>query len=122
MNLVVTCHSCNSIFKLEYNSVATVAPNYVDSEFVLVHPYLDLVDDHMLGTYAGGSQRVGAPKVRSSKGRETIEVFRLDDVNYLAAINGQALRISINDWKARIPGAARSLFRNALAELSGRTY
>jgi hypothetical protein len=122
LNLVITCYSCNSIFKHEYNSVATVAPNYVDCEFVLVHPYLDSVENHLVGTYAGGSQRVGAPIVHSPKGRTTIELFRLDDVNYLAAINSQALRISIDNWKAGIPGAARSLFRNALAELSGRRY
>jgi hypothetical protein len=120
LNLVVTCHSCNSIFKRDFNSVATVAPKYSDSEFVLVHPYLDSVDIHVSGTYAGGSRRVGAPVAHTAKGRTTIEVFNLDDVNYLSAINGQALRISIDAWKAKAPRALLALFRNALAEVSGR--
>lgn len=120
LNLIITCHSCNTVFKNQFDSVATVAPDYVNCKFLLVHPYLDLVDDHLVGTYAGGSRRVGAPEVRSPKGSKTIELFRLDDVNYLRAINNQALRISLDDWKARAPGATRALFRNALAELSGR--
>ena len=119
LNLVVTCHSCNSIFKRDFNSVATVAPKYADSDFVLVHPYLDAVDIHLTGTYAGGSRRVGAPVAHTSKGRTTIRLFNLDDVNYLSSINNQALRISIDDWKAKLPGARLTLFRNVLAELSG---
>lgn len=121
LNLFVTCHSCNSIFKRDFNSVATVAPKYSDCEFVLVHPYLDSVEAHVTGTYAGGTRRVGAPVPYSTKGRTTVEVFGLDDVNYLSAINSQALRISIDNWKAKIPGATLSLFRNALAEISGRS-
>ncbi len=120
LNLIITCHSCNTVFKNQYDSVATVASDYANCKFFLVHPYLDSVDDHLGGTYAGGSRRVGAPEVRSPKGSKTIELFRLDDVNYLRAINNQALRISLDHWKARVPGSTRELFRNALAELSGR--
>lgn len=120
LNIIVTCRVCNGKFKLGYNSVTKIAVNYEECEFSLVHPYMDSVDDHLKGTYKGGSQRVGAPSACSSEGIKTIEIFRLDDPNYLSAINGQALRISIDDWKAGVPGAYRSLLRNALAELSGR--
>lgn len=120
LNLIVACHVCNSVFKHEYDSVDVKAPNYVDCKFFLVHPYLDSVDDHLVGTYSGGSQEVGAPWGSSPKGRKTIEKFRLDDPNYLMAINDQALLISLAEWKDSIPGADWSLVRNALAELSGR--
>lgn len=78
------------------------------------------MDDHLVGTYAGGDQEVGAPSGVSPKGRKTIEMFCLDDPNYLTAINDQALLISLTEWKDSIPDADWSLVRNALAELSGR--
>jgi uncharacterized protein (TIGR02646 family) len=120
LNLVVTCHSCNSVFKKEFNTVSVAAHLYTDCTFALVHPYLDVITDHMTGTYGGGVDRIGAPVAVTDKGRETIAKFRLSDASYISAINGQALRISIDEWKARLPGSARMLFRNALAELSGR--
>jgi hypothetical protein len=100
--------------------VAKAAPNYVNCEFSLVHPYLDSVDDHLVGTYAGGSQRVKAPSGRTTKGRQTIAEFKLHNPNYLAAINKQALLKSLNEWRAMVPSTYRPLWRNALAELSGR--
>lgn len=120
LNLVISCHVCNSVFKHEFDSVDAEASSYVDCTFFLVHPYLDSVDDHLVGTYAGGDEEVGAPSAVTSKGRKTIELFCLDDPNYLAAINDQALLISLTAWKNSIPDADRALVRNALAELSGR--
>ncbi|WP_411700461.1 hypothetical protein [Conyzicola sp.] len=120
LNLIVTCHSCNSIFKQDFDSVTLVGRDYADSSFLLVHPYLDSIERHIEGTYAGRSRRVGAPRPQSPKGRTTIELFRLDDVNYLSGINRQALRISLDEWKAHLPGATLLLFKNAMAELTGR--
>jgi len=120
LNLIVTCHSCNSVFKKGFNTVVTAGVSYADTKFRLVHPYLDDIDDHVTGTYQGGHNRVGAPLAHSLEGKATVEVFHLDDVNYLSAINGQALRISIDQWKGRLPGARLALFKNLVAEVTGR--
>lgn len=120
LNLVITCHVCNSVFKNEYDSVASKATNYVDCEFFLVHPYLDTVHHHLLDTYAGGSEEVGAPRWISDKGRKTIEKFHLDDPDYLVAINNQALLISLAEWKKSISISDRDLFHGALKEVTGR--
>jgi hypothetical protein len=118
LNLVITCHVCNSVFKNEYDSVATVKPNYVECAFSVVHPYLDSVANHLVGTYAGGSLQVGAPLARTPEGRQTIEIFHLNDPNYIAAINKQALLISIDAWKATATAEQWSRFCGALAELT----
>lgn len=118
LNLVVTCHVCNSVFKNEYDSVATVTPNYANCTFSLVHPYVDSVDSHLVSTYSGGRQQVGAPLGRTTKGRDTIRIFRLNNPNYIAAINKQAMLISLDAWKASATNEDRALFDRALAEIT----
>lgn len=120
LNLIITCHSCNSVFKHEYDSVNLESSIYEKCTFFIVHPYLDSVDDHLVGTYAGEDDEVEAPLSKSPKGRKTIEMFHLDDPNYIVAINDQALLISLAKWRKSLPAADRSLVNNALRELSGR--
>lgn len=118
LNLVITCHVCNSVFKGDYDPVIVVAPSYDKCTFALVHPYLDMVSSHLVGTYAGGSQQVGAPVAGSLKGLRTIRKFRLDDPNYIVAINKQAVMFSIDAWASSSSHEEEERYLKVLDELN----
>lgn len=117
LNLVITCHVCNSVFKSSYDPIIVFAANYEDCVFALVHPYLDVVDDHVTGTYAGGSQPVGAPIARTLKGLRTIRIFKLDDPNYIEAVSKQAAMFRMDAWQLSITDDEQKLYKKLLTEL-----
>lgn len=119
LNLIITCHSCNSVFKGEYDSVITLSTDYTKCYFSLVHPYLDVVNDHLTGTYSGGTEQIGAPVFHTLKGLRTIRQFKLDDPSYIATINKQAIAFSIDAWKASSPSNQAQLYQKVLAEIGG---
>ena len=119
LNLVVTCHSCNSILKKQYDPV--VAPkltSYKKCTFRFVHPYLDDIEHHLIGTYEGGAVEVDIPKAISEKGAQSLELFGLTDLGYLKAINDQARQIGIDQWKAK-GGPNVALYEKLLTEVRG---
>jgi uncharacterized protein (TIGR02646 family) len=117
LNLFITCTSCNSVLKRDYDSVQTVAPRYENSVFRLVHPYLDDVETHLTGTYTGLFDQVVAPCVVTLKGRRTVKLFALDDVRYLRAINGQAEQLQIAKWRETADPTSVALFKALLNEV-----
>jgi hypothetical protein len=47
-NIAISCEYCNGFkVKGEVETVATAAANYVDSDFLIVHPYLDDTTEHI---------------------------------------------------------------------------
>lgn len=119
LNLVIACHSCNSVLKQGYDSVITVSSNYANCSFSLVHPYLDSVNDHLQGTYSGGAQQIGAPSFCTLKGLRTIRKFKLDDPDYISEINNQAESLALAAWKNAAPDADVKRYKKALSEIEG---
>lgn len=77
LNLAKACQLCNSSsMKHTYNSVKALGVNYEDTEFSIVHPYLD---DHTLHyNWKYGYQRIIISVVNDSeKAKESIRLFEL---------------------------------------------
>lgn len=77
-NLAKACQLCNSSsMKHTFNTVQTLAANYEDCEFKIVHPYLDDHNYHYSWKY--GLQRVLISINNNSlKAKESIRIFELD--------------------------------------------
>lgn len=77
-NLVLACFACNTELKGTFNPIVKEGKNYRDTEFSIVHPYLDNPADHI--EYAAKGLSILIKEVDSSpKGEESIRLFRLTD-------------------------------------------
>lgn len=120
LNLLVSCTSCNGRLKGAYNSVSNVGSTYATSKFLLVHPYLDVIQTHMIGTYEGGKKEVGIPLAITRQGIATIEKFCLWNPSYITAVNKQAMGIFLDEIGISTSDQLRALLDGARAEVSGR--
>lgn len=77
LNLAKACQLCNSSsMKHMYNSVIAVGANYENTEFSIVHPYLDDHSQHFGWEY--GYQRIIISVLNNSeKAKESIRLFEL---------------------------------------------
>lgn len=116
-NLVLACSACNVELKKEFDPVQFKHCLYEISNFSIVHPYLDDVEAHVRGTYSYGSWKVRVPRAISPIGIETIRIFRLDDVNYLAAANKDARRGRLTRRLGRLGEPMLNRLKRALSEV-----
>lgn len=78
VNLIVACEFCNGFaVKCDLDTIEQVHVDYEQCSFKIVHPYLDIVSDHI-----GFLEETAAPRVviqgRSQKGLWTIKELQLD--------------------------------------------
>jgi uncharacterized protein (TIGR02646 family) len=79
-NLAKSCQLCNSSsMKHTYDSVLTLAPNYDQCVFKIVHPYLDDHSQHYSWKYGIGKVVISINN-NSPKAEESIRLFELDSV------------------------------------------
>lgn len=77
LNLVLSCHFCNSPSKKgQKNTVNSQHNDYSQCQFKIVHPYLDDPDEHY--DWLDESEGV-IIQSKSEKGKESIKMFGLDD-------------------------------------------
>lgn len=75
-NLVLACTFCNTECKGAIDTVTNKKAEYKQCEFLIVHPHFDEPNDHL--TFVGGVDKILIKVLnRSSKGRETVKMFRL---------------------------------------------
>ncbi|WP_139205377.1 hypothetical protein [Plantibacter sp. MMLR14_011] len=120
LNLFLSCDSCNSKIKKNFDPLLRPFPtNYRKARFTIIHPYLDRVRDHMTGGYTGGANKPSAPVSHTEKGSATIERFRLTDAGLRNTWEGEydlALkRQAQSGWTSK----QQSDFASALDEVSG---
>lgn len=76
-NLVLACYTCNSDYKSAADTIATKDAIYANCIFSVIHPHFDEPSDHI--QFVGG---IGGLLIQvvsgSSKGRATVDIFRLD--------------------------------------------
>ncbi|PZX38976.1 uncharacterized protein (TIGR02646 family) [Roseinatronobacter thiooxidans] len=81
MNLVISCEYCNGFkVKGELDTVSVCAEQYADSEFVIVHPYIDDTSIHIRFV----DNEAGHPILiegLSDRGTWTIETMSLDSTH-----------------------------------------
>jgi uncharacterized protein (TIGR02646 family) len=83
LNLTLSCHLCNSpIKKGIYNPVRNWAGTYADLQFKIVHPMLDIPDEHY--EWVEEAKKV-IIKFKSDKGEESIRIFELDSTAHTEA-------------------------------------
>jgi uncharacterized protein (TIGR02646 family) len=76
-NLVLACRFCNGpIKKGSKNTILTLNKSYQNCDFTIIHPYLDDFHDHIEFSLQGSLMFFSA-KLGSSKGVETIKMFKL---------------------------------------------
>lgn len=119
LNLILTCWSCNSHFKLVDDTVQSAATTYAASLFTYVHPYLHDVESHIIGTYQGDSQLVVVPEAKTAIGEKTIEAFALANVDYLKAAKHEATRVLLDQVQSNLAVDIHELLRKGLAEAAG---
>ncbi len=89
MNWIVACSSCNQHFKSRYDPVVPTSKNiknsiYYSTEFTLVHPYLDKLDNHLCGGFMNDNRRPTPIQTLDDKGRETVRLFDLASPDLLS--------------------------------------
>lgn len=83
LNLVICCSVCNEHFKSEFDPLPNPYwPNlnvpYAIQNFSIIHPYIDLVSEHIGGGYDVSSVFPKLIYSKSFKGDGTIRLFNLD--------------------------------------------
>lgn len=85
-NLVLACKECNGFNKkgtknvVKQNCVKHNYDTYTSQDFIFVHPYLDIKEDHM--KYLE-DVNVWITVNQSKKGEESIKMFQLDESYYV---------------------------------------
>lgn len=120
LNLILLCWTCNSHFKSAANTVRAASRAYTNCTFTLVHPYLDIIENHITGTYQGDGVPVGVPNFCSPKGEATMKMFKLDDVQYLASANQEAVRVVLDEVQANMGAPDLVWLIAAIKESTGR--
>lgn len=80
LNLSLACKYCNQTRKGKYDVVVTLARNYGQCSFALIHPYLDDVEKHLKGGYPALQTKPTIPQPLTLKGARTIRLFKLDSI------------------------------------------
>lgn len=79
VNLVLACYHCNTECKGRTDTILTKHADYANCTFSIIHPYYDEPGDHI--QFVGGQNKILVKVVTGSlKGRETVRLFRLADV------------------------------------------
>jgi uncharacterized protein (TIGR02646 family) len=119
-NLILLCWTCNSHFKAAADTINTASSVYKNCTFTVVHPYLDVIESHITGTYQGDGVPVGVPEFCSPKGEATMKMFKLNDLQYIVSANQEALRVVINEVQASMGAADLTWLIAAIKESAGR--
>jgi uncharacterized protein (TIGR02646 family) len=127
VNLLASCHDCNSIFKKRHNPVKFppgANPDeipYEDCSFDILHPYLDDVSAHISGGFLGAGAPPKIVRALTTRGFETVNVFRLDSPGLLWTWMGEAA-LAIHDIRvSAVPNGVASLAELRL-ETSGHVF
>ena len=76
-NLCLACHKCNVDLKGEEDVASGEKDNYNKNKFSIVHPYLDIFEDHIELKINKGQVLI-KKRPYSRKGKRTIKLFELD--------------------------------------------
>jgi uncharacterized protein (TIGR02646 family) len=99
-NLVLACYHCNSVYKLEIDTISHLDMDYEHCEFTIVHPYFDEPSKHI--TFVGGINKLLVQVVkRSKKGAATINMFKLDDPE---TTKRRAMEVLLEKNLSHLPG------------------
>jgi len=105
-NLVLACPVCNSItMKSEQDTVVSYSADYAKITFKIIHPYFDdYTNEIEFVRDRQNNQVLIKAKRGSSKGHETIKMFKLDDPEYSALRAGIAMQnaIILDDDKEKL--------------------
>lgn len=88
-NIALACAYCNGFEKKStQNTISVLRTNYKDCEFSIVHPYFDNFNDH-IGLAFNTANVIISEKNNSQKGRNTIAMFKLNNIQQ-SALRGAA--------------------------------
>jgi hypothetical protein len=113
-NLLLSCEFCNTKLKKNTNTVVRPAPfAYSQASFTLYHPYLDRLEEHIVGGYPGGCSEPKKVKGLSDAGKATVKLFKLKSASMRhlwqaeldAAFRARAKKSRTAENKARIQAA-----------------
>lgn len=97
LNLVLACHLCNSpIKKGQIKVVDTWNQNYKACTFKIVHPYFDNPEDHLEECLSSDGEGL-IYMHKSSKGENTIQVFKLNEEVQIKARAENVILESLSD-------------------------
>lgn len=119
LNLLAACYACNSSLKNSTDPVLLMGCIYEQSQFRVVHPYLDEVPEHISGGFVEESLHPEPVTHLSDRGRSTIELFELDDPGLLNTWRKEHHAWSWNNALNHMSQTDVALLQAARQELSG---
>lgn len=94
-NLILACANCNGFLKKNnYDTISRPNTSYSRCTFKIVHPYRDKFKDHFDFRFSKNELFI-KPKRYSRKGRNTINLFGLDDVRHTSLRGAAIIKRSI---------------------------
>lgn len=92
-NIALACSSCNGFEKKSTkNVISELRTKYNKCKFSIIHPYFDKFEDHIELSFDGANISL-SPKNNSSKGHNTISMFKLMEAAQAGIRGGAYLRL-----------------------------
>ncbi|WP_299211224.1 hypothetical protein [uncultured Tateyamaria sp.] len=115
LNLAISCEYCNGFkVKGEVETVVTVAANYADVEFLIVHPYLDNTAEHIRFVDNGAGYPIVIEGL-SPRGIWTIDTMKLASPHLTKL---RAMDHIFAKETAALPAEDQDLFKRAVGRVA----